>query len=112
MRLLLLAIILTVARAFRDFGSAPERARKYFVRQELSALSSNLKPQLSKLIDRQDLTSEETEDVWNLILSGCEEALVGAILTLLRSKGETPSEIAGGADFFNEFACITRFYLV
>ena len=58
-------------------------------------LHATLKPQISKLIARQDLTTEETEDAWNQILSGADPATVGAMLTLLRAKGETPKEIAG-----------------
>jgi anthranilate phosphoribosyltransferase len=61
----------------------------------LFSLQASLKPQLTKLIARQDLTTDETEDAWNKILSGADDAAVGALLTLLRAKGETPKEIAG-----------------
>ena len=50
---------------------------------------------LSKLIDKKDLSSTETEGLWTEILSDCDPIYVGAILTSLRSKGETPEEIAG-----------------
>jgi len=60
----------------------------------LSATRS-LKPQLSKLIARQDLTSDETEMIWDEILTGADPAVVGAALTLLRAKGEKPIEVAG-----------------
>ena len=58
-------------------------------------LHATLKPQITKLIARQDLTTDETEDAWKQILSGADPATVGAMLTLLRAKGETPKEIAG-----------------
>ena len=64
-------------------------------RQRLPALQASLKPQLTKLIARQDLTSDETEQIWNEILAGADSAVVGAALTLLRAKGETPKEVAG-----------------
>ena len=60
-----------------------------------SALSASLKPQLTKLISGEDLTSEETEEAWGNILRGESPAVVGALLTLLRAKGETAQEVAG-----------------
>jgi len=59
------------------------------------ATTRSLKPQLTKLVARQDLTSEETEMIWGDILSGADPAVVGAVLTLLRAKGESPKEVAG-----------------
>jgi hypothetical protein len=50
-------------------------------------LNAVLKSQITKLIDRKDLTPEETEDAWDKILAGCDPAAVGALLTLLRAKG-------------------------
>jgi anthranilate phosphoribosyltransferase len=55
----------------------------------------SLKPQLTKLIAREDLSTEETEVIWNEILTGADPAVVGAALTLLRAKGEKPKEVAG-----------------
>jgi anthranilate phosphoribosyltransferase len=57
--------------------------------------AATLKPQISKLIEKKDLTTAETEEAWDAILGGCDPASVGAMLTLLRAKGETPKEIAG-----------------
>lgn len=65
------------------------------LRPTSTALHASLKPQLTKLIARQDLTSDETEQIWTEILSGADAAVVGAALTLLRAKGETPVEVAG-----------------
>lgn len=56
---------------------------------------NSLKHHLNQLINKKDLTTAETEEAWNYILSGGDPAVVGALLTLLRSKGEKPKEIAG-----------------
>jgi len=50
-------------------------------------LNAVLKSEISKSIDRKDLTTQETEAAWDKILSGCDPAAVGALLTLLRAKG-------------------------
>lgn len=55
----------------------------------------SLKPYLEKLISGGDLTAEEAEDAWDQILAGSTPASVGALLALLRAKGETPVEISG-----------------
>ena len=86
---LLLAAFVGVVCGFRaTFKIAPLKVSH-------SALTASLKPQITKLIARQDLTTDETEDAWNKILNGEDPAAVGALLTLLRAKGETPKEIAG-----------------
>lgn len=58
-------------------------------------LHASMKPLLTKLIGGEDLSTKETEFAWDMILKGGDEAVVGALLTLLRAKGETPKEIAG-----------------
>lgn len=59
-------------------------------------MSSSLKPYIEILIqgDRH-LTSEETYEAFNVILSGADEIQVGCLLTLLRARRETFNEIAG-----------------
>lgn len=59
------------------------------------ALNIAMKPILTKLIDKQGLTSAETEEIWKDILQGADPVQVGALLVLLRAKGETAQEIAG-----------------
>lgn len=54
-----------------------------------------MKPYLNKLIERQDLTSAETELIWDSLLSGSNPAAMAALLVLLRAKSETSAEIAG-----------------
>jgi anthranilate phosphoribosyltransferase len=64
-------------------------------RTHLPVIQASFKSELSKLVAREDLTSEETERIWSAILTDADPVVVGAMLVLLRSKGETPSEIAG-----------------
>lgn len=57
---------------------------------------ATLKPYITKLINKQDLTTEETEKAWDIILtsptvdsgdSSSASINTGALLVLLRSKG-------------------------
>lgn len=67
--------------------------------------SASLKPYLETLIDgERSLTSEETKAAFSEILKGADEVQVGSLLTLLRARGETPSEIAGMVQAMND-AC-------
>ncbi|MGB1092179.1 MAG: anthranilate phosphoribosyltransferase, partial [Oceanobacter sp.] len=60
---------------------------------------------LARVVERQDLTSEEMVSVMRLIMSGqCEDAQVGAFLVALRMKGETIDEIAGAVSVMRELA--------
>jgi anthranilate phosphoribosyltransferase len=67
--------------------------------------SASLKPYIETLIagDRH-LTSDETRAAFAEILQGADEVQVGSLLTLLRARGETPSEIAGMVQAMND-AC-------
>jgi anthranilate phosphoribosyltransferase len=57
-----------------------------------------LKPFLSKLIQRQDLTRSEAEEATNIIMTGqATQAQIGGYLIALRMKGETVEEITGSA---------------
>jgi anthranilate phosphoribosyltransferase len=58
--------------------------------------AASLKPYIETLIqgDRH-LTSDETEAAFTELLKGADEIQVGAFLTLLRARHETPAEIAG-----------------
>ena len=59
-------------------------------------MSASLKPYIETLIQgERSLTSDETEAAFSEILKGADEVQVGSLLTLLRARGETPSEIAG-----------------
>jgi anthranilate phosphoribosyltransferase len=66
----------------------------------------SLKPYIETLIQgARSLTSEETEAAFSEILQGADEVQVGSLLTLLRARGETPSEIAGMVRAMNK-ACL------
>jgi len=53
---------------------------------------------LERLIRKENLSSEEAQELMNAIITGrVEEARMAAILTALRMKGETVEEIAGFA---------------
>lgn len=55
-----------------------------------------MKAALDKLLKRQNLTSEESADVMNIIATGeADPVQTSAFLVLLASKGETADEIAG-----------------
>jgi len=65
----------------------------------------SLKPYIQTLIDgERHLTADETEAAFGEILSGADEVQVGSLLTLLRAREETPSEIAGMVKAMNK-AC-------
>ena len=56
---------------------------------------SLIKESLKKIVDRIDLTKEETKAVFQEIMSGhCSEAQIAAWVTALRMKGETSEEVA------------------
>lgn len=57
-----------------------------------------IKPFLSKIIQRQDLTASEMAEMMNLVLTGqATEAQIGAMMAALAVKGETFEELAGAA---------------
>ena len=52
-----------------------------------------------KLIDKKDLTFNEAEETADLLMHGkVNNSQIAGLLTALRSKGETPNEIAGFAN--------------
>src|SRR3989344_7927574 len=51
---------------------------------------------IAKLVDRNDLTREESREVFVAIMSGqATDAQIGSLITALRMKGETVEEITG-----------------
>jgi anthranilate phosphoribosyltransferase len=69
-------------------------------------MTVSLKPYIETLIQgERSLTSAETEAAFSEILQGADEVQVGSLLTLLRARGETPSEIAGMVRAMNK-ACL------
>lgn len=58
----------------------------------------NIQEALAVLVDGSDLSMQNTQDVFQLIMSGeATPAQIGAFLAAIRVKGETPEEIAGAA---------------
>jgi anthranilate phosphoribosyltransferase len=52
---------------------------------------------IQRVTDGEDLTLEEARDAARLVFEGATEAQIGALLSALRAKGETETEIAGFA---------------
>ena len=53
---------------------------------------------IRKVVEREDLTSEEAESVLDQIMTGqCTDAQIASLLTALRMKGETVDELTGFA---------------
>ncbi len=58
-----------------------------------------MKEYLEKILAGEDLSQEESAEAFDLIMSGeATPAQVGAFIAVLRMKGESPAEIAGGAE--------------
>ena len=58
----------------------------------------NLKPYYQKLMQKQNLTIQESEECMDMLMSGeASQLQIAAVLTALATKGETPDEIAGFA---------------
>jgi anthranilate phosphoribosyltransferase len=64
---------------------------------------------LSRLLDGQDLSREESRSVMGTIMAGeATPAQIGGFLVALRLKGETAAEIAGAAEAMREHAVGVR----
>ena len=62
-----------------------------------------MKKFLNKIIDGRDLSIEESFDVMNDLMSGnLDDVQISALLTALRCKGESVSEILGFAKSMRE----------
>ena len=60
---------------------------------------------LSRIADRQDLSTEQMVAVMRQIMSaGSTDVQIGAFLLGMRVKGETIDEITGGVQVLREFA--------
>lgn len=70
---------------------------------------SAIQSAIDKLVDSRNLAKEESEKAMKQIMSGeATPAQIGAFLSALRIKGETPTEIASFARTMQKFA--TRIY--
>lgn len=65
----------------------------------------DMRTALSRVVERQNLTTDEMADVMRLVMTGqCEEAQIGGFLVALRMKGETIDEIVGAVKVMRELA--------
>ena len=66
---------------------------------------TSIRDAISKLIDKKDLSEQETTDVFTQIMSGsATDAQIASFLTALRLKGETIDEITGAAKVMRQKA--------
>ncbi|WP_049935985.1 anthranilate phosphoribosyltransferase [Haloplanus natans] len=59
---------------------------------------------IERVTDGEDLTGEEARDAARAVFEEATEAQIGALLTALRAKGETETEIAGFANGMRDAA--------
>lgn len=99
--------LLTISKSAAAFTPIAFSKRTRMTSSSATAVTASLKPYIETLIkgDRH-LTAEETEAAFVEILQGADEVQVGALLTLLRARGETPMEIAGMVNAMNA-ACLS-----
>ena len=65
-----------------------------------------IKEIISKLVNNQDLSLEESLDVMMQIMEGkATDAQIASFITALRMKGETVEEITGVCDGYKEEGC-------
>ena len=65
----------------------------------------NIQTALQALVEGKDLSRAETEEVFQLIMTGeATPAQIGAFLAAIRVKGETPEEMAGAATVMRSLA--------
>ncbi|WP_420589779.1 anthranilate phosphoribosyltransferase [Bacterioplanoides sp.] len=65
----------------------------------------DIKQALARVVEQQDLATEEMTAVMRQIMTGeCDDAQIGAFLVALRMKGETIDEIVGAVTVMRELA--------
>jgi anthranilate phosphoribosyltransferase len=67
-----------------------------------------MKEYIERVTDGEDLTQDEARAVATTVFEDATEAQIGALLTALRSKGETEAEIAGFAEGMRDAARTIR----
>lgn len=63
-----------------------------------------MNPYIERVTEGEDLTQEESRAVASAVFEDATEAQIGGLLTALRAKGETESEIAGFAQGMRDVA--------
>jgi anthranilate phosphoribosyltransferase len=65
----------------------------------------DIRTALARVVERQDLTTDEMTDVMHQIMTGqCDEAQIGGFLVALRMKSESIDEIVGAVTVMRELA--------
>lgn len=65
----------------------------------------DIKAALARIVERQDLSTEEMIDVMRQIMTGqCDDAQIGAFLAAMRMKSESIDEIVGAVTVMRELA--------
>ncbi len=65
----------------------------------------DIKQALARVVERQDLSTEEMTDVMRQIMTGqCDDAQIGGFLVALRMKSESIDEITGAVTVMRELA--------
>ena len=59
---------------------------------------------IERVTEGNDLTQQESRDAAKILFENATDAQIGALLTALRSKGETEDEIAGFAEGMRDVA--------
>ena len=59
---------------------------------------------IERVTEGNDLTQQESRDAAKILFENATDAQIGALLTALRSKGETEGEIAGFAEGMRDVA--------
>jgi anthranilate phosphoribosyltransferase len=73
-------------------------ARKDICSNRTNMSAASLKHYIEILLEKRSLTPAEAEECFSQILQGADPVQVGALLVLLRNKGETAPEISGMAN--------------
>ncbi|WP_135304361.1 anthranilate phosphoribosyltransferase [Haloarcula amylovorans] len=63
-----------------------------------------MKEYIERVTDGEDLTQDEAREVATRVFEDATDAQIGALLTALRAKGETESEVAGFAEGMRDAA--------
>ena len=91
-----LPLLFSLVRTAHAFVAAPHTNHNHNAHRLRMSATTNLKPYLETLIaGERPLTADETEAAFGQILAGADAVQVGALLALLRARGESPTEVAG-----------------
>lgn len=76
-------------------GPAAKAKARTACKSSNGAAQTDLRQVLEALIQRQDLTEQQSNEALRALVAGADTAQMAAFLVLLRAKGETAEEVAG-----------------